>query len=122
MLWKSVEQEPKSGHTNEGTDRHDEDKSLFIIFQDHYDVIICKTEKGTNRGPGSSVGIAPGYGLDGPGIESRGGGIFRTCPDRPWGPPILLYNGYRVFPGGRMRLGCDADPSAPSSTEVQKTE
>ena len=23
------------------------------------------------RGPGSSVGIATGYGLDGPGIESR---------------------------------------------------
>ena len=29
-----------------------------------------------------------------------GGEIFRTCPDRPWGPPNLLYNGYRVFPGG----------------------
>jgi hypothetical protein len=25
------------------------------------------------RGPGSSVGIATGYGLDGPGIESRWG-------------------------------------------------
>ena len=38
--------------------------------------------------------------LDGPGIESRWGGeIFR--PDRPWGPPSLLYNGYRVFPGGK---------------------
>jgi len=23
------------------------------------------------------------YGLDGPGIESRWGEIFRTCPDRP---------------------------------------
>jgi hypothetical protein len=29
------------------------------------------------------------------------GEIFRTCPDRPWGPPSLLYNGYRVFPGVR---------------------
>ena len=29
-----------------------------------------------------------------------GGKIFRTCPDRPWGPPHLLYNGYRAFPGG----------------------
>ena len=27
------------------------------------------------------------------------GEIFRTCPDRPWGPPGLLYNRYRVFPG-----------------------
>ena len=51
------------------------------------------------RGPGSSVGIATGYGLDGQWIESRRGEIFRTCPDRPWGPPSLMYNGYRVFPG-----------------------
>ena len=27
--------------------------------------------------------------------------IFRTRPDRPWAPPSLLYNGYRVFPGGK---------------------
>jgi hypothetical protein len=44
--------------------------------------------------------------------------IFRTSPDRPWGPPSLLYNGYRVFPGGRMRSGHDADPSPLSSAEV----
>ena len=63
-------------------------------------------------GPGSSVGIATGYGLNGPGIESRWGGeIFRTCPDRPRGPPSLLYNGYRVFPGGKEWLRRDADPS-----------
>jgi hypothetical protein len=71
-----------------------------------------------HHGPGSAVGIATGYGLDGPGIESRWGEIFRNCPDRPWGPPSLLYNGYRVFPGGRMRPGRDADPSPPSSAEV----
>ena len=43
-------------------------------------------------GQGRSVGIAAGYGVDGPGIESRWGEIFRTCPDRPWGLPSLLYN------------------------------
>jgi hypothetical protein len=32
----------------------------------------------------------------------------------------LLYNGYRVFPGSRKRPGRDADPSPPSSAEVQK--
>ena len=69
-------------------------------------------------GPGSSVSIATAYGLDGPGIESRWGEIFRTCPDRPRGPPSLLYNGYRVFPGGKLRPGRDADPSLPSSAEV----
>ena len=41
------------------------------------------------------------------------GEIFRTCPDRPWGPPSLLYNGYRVFPGGKKRPGRYADPSPP---------
>ena len=43
--------------------------------------------------------------------------IFRTCPDRPQGPPSLLYNGYRVFPGGKERQVRDADPS-PSSSAV----
>jgi hypothetical protein len=69
-------------------------------------------------GPGSSVGIGTGYGLDGPAIESQWGDIYRTCPDRPWGPPSLLYNGYRVLPGGRNRPVRDADPSHSSSAEV----
>ena len=68
-------------------------------------------------GPGSAVGIATDYGPDGPGIESRWGEIFRR-PDRPWGPPIPLYNGYRVFPGGKERSERDADPPPPSSAEV----
>jgi hypothetical protein len=50
----------------------------------------------------SSVGIETRCGLDGPGIESRGDEIFGTRPDRPWGPPSLLCNGYRVFPGGKV--------------------
>jgi hypothetical protein len=52
--------------------------------------------------PGSSVGLATGYGLDGSGSNPGGGEIFRLHPDRPWGPPSLLYNGYRVFPGGKV--------------------
>ena len=66
------------------------------------------------------VGIATGYGLDGPGIESPWGEIFRTCPDRPWGPPSLPYNAYRVFPGGKERPGRDVDPSPPSIAVVKK--
>jgi len=73
-----------------------------------------------SNGPGSSVGTATAYGLDGPGIEYRWWRIFRTCPDRPWGPPSLLYNGYRVFPVGKVRPGRDADPSSPSTAEVKK--
>jgi hypothetical protein len=53
----------------------------------------------------SVVGIATGYGLEGPGIESRWGEIFRTYPDRLRAPPNLLYNGYRVFPGGKGGRG-----------------
>jgi hypothetical protein len=34
------------------------------------------------------------------GSNPGGGEIFRTRPDRPWGPPRLLCNGYRVFSGG----------------------
>jgi len=46
------------------------------------------------------VGTAIRYGMDGPGIEFQWGEIFRTVQTGPWGPPSLLYNGYRVsFPG-----------------------
>ena len=40
-----------------------------------------------------------------------GGEIFRTLPDRPWGLPSLLYNGYWVFPGvKRPERGADHSP------------
>jgi len=45
------------------------------------------------------------------GSNPGGGDIFRTCPERPWIPPSLLYNGYRLFSGGKERPGRDADPS-----------
>jgi hypothetical protein len=45
---------------------------------------------------------------------------FRTCPDRPLGPPSHLYNGCRVFPGGKEWPGHDNDPSPPSSAMVKK--
>ena len=38
---------------------------------------------------------------------------FSTRPDQPWGPPSFLYNGYRVFPGGKVRPGRAADHSPP---------
>ena len=53
-------------------------------------------------GRDKAVGIATRYGLDCPGIESQGGKIFCTHPDRP----SLLYNGYRVFPGGEAAEAC----------------
>jgi hypothetical protein len=72
---------------------------LFVIV---YKFIVLQY---LNIGPGSSVGIATGYGLDGLWIESSWGELSHTSPDRPWGPHSLLYNGYRLFPGGKKRPG-----------------
>jgi len=44
------------------------------------------------------------------GYNPGGGEIFRTCPDRPWGPPTLLYNGYRVFSGVKSGRGVTLNP------------
>ena len=43
---------------------------------------------------------------------------FSAHLDRPWGPPSHLENGYRVFPGGKVRPGRAADHSPPSSAAV----
>jgi hypothetical protein len=56
------------------------------------------------------------------GLNPSGGEIVRTCPDRPWGPPSLLYNGYREFPEGKERPGSDTDPPTLSSAVVMKEE
>ena len=45
--------------------------------------VAISSEMFVNRGPGSVVGIATTYDLDGPGIELRCGEIFRTRQDRP---------------------------------------
>ena len=51
-------------------------------------------------GPGSSVGIETGYGLDVPRIESRWGARFSApVQTAPWGPSILLYMGTGSFRG-----------------------
>jgi hypothetical protein len=52
-------------------------------------------------------------------LNHGGGEIFRTCPERPWGPPSLLYNGYRLFPGVKPPgRGVDHPPSL--SAEVKE--
>jgi hypothetical protein len=56
-------------------------------------------------GRDSSVGTVTRYRLDSLGIESRRGEIFHICPDRPWGPSIVLCKGYRVSFRGVKRPG-----------------
>ena len=71
-------------------------------------------------GPGGVVGITTGYGLDGPGIESRLRRDFphlsrpalgATQPSVQWVPGLSR---------GKERPGRDADPSPPSSAVVKK--
>jgi len=53
-------------------------------------------------------------------MNPGGGEIFRTRPDRPWGPPGLLYNGYRVSFPGVKQPGRGVD-HIPSSAEVKES-
>ena len=47
------------------------------------------------------------------------GEIFRTRTARPWGPPILLYNGYGVMPEGKAARAWRSSPT-PSSSDVKE--
>ena len=71
---------------------------------------------GRSVGRDSSVGIATGYVLDGPGIEFRWQARFSTpIQTGPGAHPASCTMGTRSFPGGKEWPGCDADPSPPSS-------
>ena len=74
----------------------------------------------TNYGPGSVVGIATGYRLDGPGIEYRSGRDFPRLSRPvlgPTQPPVQWVPG---LSRGKERPVRDADPSPPSSAVVKK--
>ena len=77
---------------------------------------LCCTPMSYGRcGPGSSVGIATGFEMEGPGIGKKdcgGGEIFRPCPDRPWGPPnpTSCTMGTGSFPGVKSGRGVTLTP------------
>jgi hypothetical protein len=71
-------------------------------------------------GRDSSVGIATRYGLDGPGFECQWGDISRSRPDRPWGPPSLLYNGYRFSFPGVKRQGRGVNHPLQSTADIRE--
>jgi hypothetical protein len=70
-------------------------------------------------GLGCSVGIANGYGSDGPGIESHWGRDFlHTSRPGPGAHPASCTMGTMSFPGVK-RPQCDADHLPPPSAEVE---
>ena len=71
-------------------------------------------------GPGSSVGIATDYGLNGPGIESLWGRDFPPVQTGPGAHPASCKMGTGSFPGGKVRPGRAADHSPPSSAAVME--
>ena len=73
--------------------------SLYQVSR-FFSINMCYT-----CGPGSSVGIASDYGLDGPGIESRCGRDFPpvlTCPETH---PAYCKMGNGSFPGVKFGRG-----------------
>jgi len=86
---------------------------LEVIFQNS----VSTVQKTWAAIAQSVLRLAKGWTVRG--SNSGGGEIFRTCPVRPWGPPTLLYKGYRVFPGCKS-AGVWCLPPTPSSAEVKE--
>ena len=79
----------------------------------HNIIIIC--------GPGSSVGIATYYGLDGSGSNPGGGRDFPPIQTGPGAHPTSCKMG-TGFPGGKLRPVRAADHSRPPSSAAVMEE
>jgi hypothetical protein len=81
----------------------------------NYSVVYCRLCV-----PGRVVGIATGYGLNGPGIESRWGRDFPHLSRPALGPTQPPVQWVPGLSRGKERPGRDTDPSPPSSAVVMK--
>jgi len=85
-------------------------------YESHRHPELLKDSYGSICGPGSSVGIATGYGLDGRGDRIPVGARFSAPIETgPGAHPASCTMGYRVFFGGKERPGRDAETSPPTS-------
>ena len=101
-----MSQEYKYKYPHKGDDDDDDDNNKFPYY-------LCA------GGPGSSVGIATDYGLDGPGSNPGGDEIFRPSSPvlGPTQPPVKWVPGLSQ---GNVRPGRAADHSPPSSATVME--
>jgi hypothetical protein len=65
------------------------------------------------------ISLVYGYGLEGPGIESRWGENLGILSVRPWGPHNRPDNVYRVFPEGKAAGVWRFQPTS-SSAEIKE--
>ena len=80
-------------------------KQQYTLYHIHFNLRNFKVYV-TLCGPGSSVGIATGYGLDGPGIESRWGARFSAPVQTGPGAHTGSYTmGTGSFPGVKSGRG-----------------
>jgi hypothetical protein len=77
-------------------------KGTTLFYRVLFQLSIVMDRCARRKSRDSSVGIATGYGLDDrSSIPGEGWKFFSStlCPDRLWGPPILLSNGcWGFFP------------------------
>jgi hypothetical protein len=85
---------------------------LLLFMQNSFNDVVVNRD--------TSVGIPTRYVLDGPGMESGGGELFRTISNRPWGPNSLLYNLHPVSFSRIKRPGSGVDHPPLSSGEVKE--
>ena len=87
-------------------------KGQLVVHGDYFSVASCRSDFpaillgfavwSVGAGIAQSVlRLATAWIVRGWNPDGGGGQILRTRPDRPWGPPSPLYNGYRVFLGGK---------------------
>jgi hypothetical protein len=92
-------------------------RQVFSLFQSEFSTVRSSASSSNFRyplfpsGPGSSVGIANGYGLDSPGIESRWGARFSApVQTGPRAHPASCKMVTGSFPGGKSGRGVTLTP------------
>jgi hypothetical protein len=89
---------------------------ILTLHEEHLILVEINEVMGWN----SMVNIASLHGLDGPGLNPGRDKIFHTCPEEPWGPTSLLYNGYQFSFPEVKRLECGTGYPPPSSAQVEE--